>query len=52
VVRDHCVGHGGEQLIAGQRSVGADIAAFSLVLRVGFAREAKGEDPTCDLLSP
>jgi uncharacterized protein YbcI len=25
------------------------MAAFSLVLRVGFAREAKGDDPTCDL---
>jgi uncharacterized protein YbcI len=29
---------------------GAGMAAFSLVLRVGFAREAKGEDPTCDLV--
>ena len=32
---------------SGER-LGADIAAFSLVLRGGFAREAKGEDPTCD----
>jgi hypothetical protein len=27
----------------------ADMAAFSLVLRSRFAREAKGERPTCDL---
>jgi hypothetical protein len=27
----------------------ADVAAFSLVLRMGFAREVKGEDPTSDL---
>ena len=30
---------------------GAGIAAFSLVLRIGFAREAKGENPTSDLPS-
>jgi uncharacterized protein YbcI len=29
-------------------ALGAGMAAFSLVLQPGFAREAKGEDPTCD----
>jgi hypothetical protein len=34
---------GGQNLLAGRH------AAFSLVLRTGFAHEAKGDDPTSDL---
>jgi hypothetical protein len=45
VQRDHRVGHGHEQGVARQRTCGAGIAAFSLVLRVRCAREAKGENP-------
>jgi uncharacterized protein YbcI len=42
VQRHHRIGHGRQQDIT-------DMAAFSLVLRMGFAREAKGEDLTCDV---
>ena len=49
VQRDHRVGHRDEQRVAGQRECRGRHAAFSLVLRSGFAREAKGEDPTSDL---
>ena len=50
VQRDHRVGDGGEQRIAGQGRVGAGMAAFSLVLRwVARARRRARPDVRFDL---
>jgi hypothetical protein len=38
--------------LSGERGIAAGVAAMSLVLRMGFARDAKGGDPTCDLSRP
>jgi hypothetical protein len=42
-----CVGHGNQRGVAGQNILGRH-AAFSLVLCIEFAREAKNDDPTSD----
>ncbi len=46
---DHRVGHSGEQRIAGERSAGGRHGGLLSLPPRGLAREAKGENPTCDV---